>query len=102
MAYFAIRYRYQNSRLLRHGSVAEGHIEAVQRTDTTINNQRQYKLKVRFSDQLGRRTSTCNIYGKVAEAARQRHQEGQPVRILYDRSAPQRILWADAFTLAKF
>lgn len=100
-AFFAIRYRHRNYRLLRHGIVAEGKIEAVERTDTSINNQRQYRLKVRFPDGLDERTSTCNIYGEVAQEAIRLHREDQPVRVLYDRKAPQRFLWADSFAIAK-
>lgn len=93
MCFFSIRYRYINGRLLRHGIVADAIVEAVAKTDVRINDQQQYRMKLRFETNAGRQGVSCNVYGQRGREARNLVETNEPTQVLYDPRKTKRVLW---------
>lgn len=73
----------------------EGQVESVERTSTTVNEQRRYQLAVEYS-QLGKRTTgIVNAYGPAVDKAKKYEESGKPMRILVDPSDPTHLIGID-------
>jgi len=94
MCFFSIRYRYINGRLLRHGKVANAMVEEVERTSVKVNDQQQYRMRLRFETNAGSQVAVCNVYGQLGREARRLAETNQAVRVLYDPRDARRVLWA--------
>ncbi|MBC8868392.1 MAG: hypothetical protein H8E44_03190, partial [Planctomycetes bacterium] len=94
MCFFSIRYRYINGRLLRHGIVANGIVEEVEKTSVKVNDQQQYRMRFRFETNAGSQVAVCNVYGQLGREARRLAETNEAVRVLYDPRNARRVLWA--------
>ncbi len=86
-------YRRSKLRLLRHGLLATGHIEKIERTSLVVNNERRYRATIRFSADGPERVGMCNLYGATAKEAEARAEDGRPTRVLYDYDDPTKVVW---------
>jgi len=96
MCIFSIRYRHINGRLLRHGIVVNAIVEDVEKTDVRINDQQQYRMRLRFETNAGSQVASCNVYGQRGREARSLAEANEAVRVLYDPRNSRRILWAES------
>ncbi len=93
MCFFSIRYRYINGRLLRNGVLADAIVEDIEKTDVRINDQQQYRMKLRFETNAGSQVASCNVYGQRGREARNLVETNEPTRVLYDPRKTERVLW---------
>lgn len=95
MVYFTARYRRQKTRTLKTGAIVEGQVESVERTSTTVNEQRRYHVAVEYS-QLGKPAKgIVNAYGPAVDKAKKYEESGKPMRILVDPSDPTHLIGID-------
>ena len=69
---------------------------AVEKTSVTVNNQQQYRMRVRFDTRMGAQETYCHIYGQRARESRHLAENNGTTRVLYDPSKPRRVLWAES------
>jgi hypothetical protein len=78
-------------RLLREGQSARGIVTAVEPTNVSINRRRQWAIRYRYQDHLGRGYEGTR--GPVSPAAVEAVAVGDAVEIRFDRAHPDQSVW---------
>lgn len=78
--YFLNRYRSGKTRVLRDGTLHEGTITDIERTRTSVNNQRRHLVTIQSS----KTTTVCRTYGIGAKLANSAKESQNTVRFLID------------------
>lgn len=83
--------RRRRMKLLRHGLVGKGGVNALERTWASVNNQPQYKIKITRTDDGAESVMKSHQPGVVSFATARKESAG-PVVILYDPRKPKRLM----------
>ena len=95
MAGLTLRHRLRKSRVLREGALAEGLVEKVRHSSVVVNNQVRHVATIRYDSNGRTRTTTCNLYGPAADAARRAADSSTPVRLLVDPKDSSHVVCID-------
>jgi hypothetical protein len=96
IAFFGIRSLLRKKNLLKNGIFASAEIKNIKRTNMRQNHQYYYKITVAFDVNGITTESTFKDCGKQAKTAREKHQSGEPIGILYNPEKPNQILIVDS------
>ncbi|MCI0634542.1 MAG: DUF3592 domain-containing protein, partial [Actinobacteria bacterium] len=78
-------------RLLREGQSGQGTVTAIEPTNVSINRRRQWRIRYRYQDHLGR--VHAGTSGPVSPTAVEAIAVGDPVDIRFDRAYPEESVW---------
>lgn len=81
----------RSRRLLRTGHATRGTVIGVQPSNVTVNRRRQWELRYRYEDHLGR--SHEGTSGAVPPDEVQAFTEGDAVDVRFDRARPEHSIW---------
>ena len=95
MVYFTARYRNRKKRTLKCGAIVECHVNSVEGTSTSINEQRRYHVEVEYSQGGKATTGIVHAYGPAVDKARKFEQGGDAMRVLVDPSDPTHLIGID-------
>ena len=93
--FFTIRARRRLGRLLVNGQFSAGRILSVDPSNVTVNNQRQYRVTVSFSDGFDERTTKYSALGDAVALAQEKCKDEDTVGVLYNPSNPKRVFLVD-------
>jgi hypothetical protein len=94
MLFFTLRYRGKKKRLLREGSLVDGTLASVNRTNVKVNDATRYKIRVQYELDGRPQSQFINLYANV-DKARQLASTGQPVKLLVDPDQPSNLVCLD-------
>lgn len=94
---FVLRLRLARRKLVIHGAVVEGRVTAVDRTDTSVNDDPIHKITITPSD--GSEPIVAKMGSAPAKQARRLMQANRETWILRDPSRPAKGLWIGGWSL---
>ena len=94
---FVLRVRLARKNLVIHGSVVEGRVTAVDRTDTSVNDDPIHKITITPAD--GSEPIVAKMGSAPAKQARRLMQANRETWILRDPSKPAEGLWIGGWSL---
>ncbi|TWT84225.1 hypothetical protein CA13_57010 [Planctomycetes bacterium CA13] len=93
--FFTIRYRSRKKRTLENGTLIKANVVGIKATSTSVNDQKQFKIKAEYTDHGKVVRKTFNAYGGSVDHARKCESDGQPIRILIDPKDPEHVIGLD-------
>ena len=99
MAYFPWKSEIQKCRCLQHGQKVQGKVVKVIRTDTSINNQRRYQVKVEYDFGGASKTVRVNAYGDAVDKAKAFQESGEYVVLIVDTTDSSVAVCTDLLTI---
>ncbi|MFK8113474.1 MAG: DUF3592 domain-containing protein [Rubripirellula sp.] len=93
--FFTLRHRNRKRRTLQHGELVEAKVVGIQSTETTVNDQRRFKVTVEYADRDKVIRKDMNAYGGSVDLARKCQDEDRPIRILIDPQDPDHVVGID-------
>ena len=99
MSGLTIRHRRRKARVLRDGELARGTVTKVSHTSTSVNQQVQHRVSVKYQLNGDERSVTCNAYGPAADKAREKSKSGEPVNVLVDPLDANHVVCTDFLML---
>ena len=94
-----LRYRLSRKGLVTNGIVADGRITAVERTNTSVNDDVIHKIVIETRD--GHEPVTVKMGSGPALQARRMMEAGRPTWVLRHATKPARALWLEGWSLEK-
>ncbi len=88
---FILRHRRARQRLLRRGRAVEASVVTVERTNTTVNNDRIHRVGFEIAGEPA--PAIMKVGSKEAAIARRLRDRGEPTWVLQDEGIPTRVLW---------
>ncbi len=95
MVFFPLRHYWRKNRALRDGKVVSARVTDIERTNASVNQQRRYHVSVDFSDGGQQVTRVLNAYGPAVDLARQRKENGEPMRVIVDPADCEHLIGID-------
>lgn len=99
LAYLPWKSETQKCRCLTSGQKVQAKIVKVIRTDTTINDQRRYQVKVEYEHEGAPKIVRINAYGNAVDKAKAFKESGEPVLILIDAENTSIAVCPDLLTI---
>jgi hypothetical protein len=96
LAFFSWRKRRRRLRLLRDGRFTTGSVRKTETTGMQINNKRVHRIHVHYKAGGEERDTHYTGFGEDAKYADAKLEAGEPIGLLYDPDAPERVLAADS------
>ena len=97
IAGFILRHRWRRQRLVRRGVVVEGVVKKVERTNTTVNNDRIHR--VHFAIDGEGDPVLVKVGSAEAAIARRLQKRGTRTWILRDPDVPARAVWIEGWVI---
>ncbi len=76
-------------------SIVECHVNSLEGTSTSINEQRRYHVEVEYSQGGKATTGIVHAYGPAVDKARKYQENGNVMRVLVDPSDPDHLIGID-------
>jgi len=92
---FIVRHRWRRQQLVRRGVVVEGVVTKVERTNTTVNNDRIHR--VHFAVDRDAEPVAVKVGSTEAAVARRLQKRGTRTWVLQDPDVPARALWIEGW-----
>lgn len=99
MAYFPWKSEIQKCRCMQYGQKVQGKVVKVIRTDTSINNQRRYQVKVEYDFAGSSKIVRVNAYGDAVDKAKAIQESGEPVVLIVDTKDNSIAVCPDLLTI---
>lgn len=99
LAYLPWKSEIQKCRCLKSGKKVHAKIVKVIRTDTSINDQRRYQVKVEYESEGTPKIVRVNAYGNAVDKAKAFKESGESVVILVDTENTSIAVCPDLLTI---
>ncbi len=95
---FVLAHRMTRKRIITHGRVVPGRISAVEKTDTSINDDVVHAITVQ-PEEAGSEPIIAKMSSQPAKSARRMMERDEATWVLVDPKKPSRGIWPHGWTL---